>query len=176
MDQRRLQEMLDHYEITRTLAEYCHACDRCDEVQMAEVYCEDSWDNHGNVKASGRDFSRIITERALNNTQTLSHLLGQSMIKVDGDEAGAETYFIVVMETGGDERVSNQMGGRYVDRLERVDGRWLIKHRVVVQDWSISIPVEQDWWTNSGMVKGQRSSDDVSYGVLGLVHGSSRPG
>ncbi|RYE55546.1 MAG: hypothetical protein EOP18_05735 [Rhizobiaceae bacterium] len=26
----RLQEMLDHYEISKTLNEYCHSCDRCD--------------------------------------------------------------------------------------------------------------------------------------------------
>ena len=50
----RLQEMLDHYEIRKTLALYCHACDRADEAMMAGVYTgEDSFDDHGHVKAPG---------------------------------------------------------------------------------------------------------------------------
>ena len=43
----RLQEMLDHYEIRKTLAEYCHGCDRCDEPRMAGVYAEGGFDDHG---------------------------------------------------------------------------------------------------------------------------------
>lgn len=33
----RLQEMLDHYEITKTLSEYCHACGRCDEARLNPI-------------------------------------------------------------------------------------------------------------------------------------------
>jgi hypothetical protein len=33
----RLQEMLDHHEIIKTLNQYCNACDRCDEPRMADV-------------------------------------------------------------------------------------------------------------------------------------------
>jgi ketosteroid isomerase-like protein len=168
----RLQAMIDHYEITQLMAEYVHACDRCDAPQMADVYAEDSWDQHGTLNAPGKQFAHEITERAIQNTRTLSHLLGQSLIKVDGDTAGAETYFIVVMEADASAGVQmcHQMGGRYVDKIERIDGRWLIKHRTVVKDWSISLPVEHDWYENSGMALGQRSSADVSYGVLGRRH------
>jgi len=57
----RIQEMLDHHEIRKTLAEYCHGCDRADEPHMGSVYASDSWDDHGDVKASGDDFARIMT-------------------------------------------------------------------------------------------------------------------
>ena len=30
-----LQEMLDHYQITKMLKEYCHGCDRLDATRMA---------------------------------------------------------------------------------------------------------------------------------------------
>ena len=30
---KRLQELLDHHEITQTLKEYCHGCDRGDEAR-----------------------------------------------------------------------------------------------------------------------------------------------
>jgi ketosteroid isomerase-like protein len=169
---RRLQDMLDHYEITQLMADYVHACDRCDAVSMADVYAEDSWDQHGTLNAPGKEFAHEITKRGMESTTTLSHTLGQTLVKVDGDTAGAETYFIVVMNTpqenGGE--ICHQMGGRYVDKLERIDGRWLIKHRVVVRDWSVSIPVEHNWYAGSGMAEGQRSNADASYAVLGRTH------
>lgn len=89
----RLQEMLDHYEITKTLKEYCFACDRGDQSRMAEVYLDDSWDDHGIHAAPGKEFTRIIMREIVAQSNSLSHLLGQSQISVEGDQAGAETYF-----------------------------------------------------------------------------------
>ena len=168
----RLQEMLDHYEITKTLKEYCHGCDRCDEPRMRSVYLEDSWDDHGHLKAPGPEFSRLMIADVKARTKTLAHLLGQSQIKVTGDEAGAETYFIAVWRWENKEgaELCNQLGGRYVDKLRRENGRWLIKHRQVVRDWSITIPVEQDEVMEAGLTNGSRSNADPSFAALGLVH------
>lgn len=168
----RLQEMLDHYEITKTLSEYCHACDRCDETQMGSVYVEDSWDDHGALQAKGRDFARLMTAQILARTNTLAHLLGQSLIKVNGDEAAAETYFLAVSHSDGEDgaRMCNQLGGRFVDRLQRENGRWRIKHRCVVRDWSISMPVAHDWTVDAGLTEGKRSKADPASAALGIVH------
>lgn len=172
----RLQEMLDHYEITKTLAEYCRGCDRCDEVKMSGVYLEDSLDEHGLTRAPGPEFARIMTDRILTTTSSLSHLLGQSLIKVTGDEAGAETYFLAVARTTRDDGVEmcNQLGGRFVDTLRREDGRWLIKHRRAVRDWSISIPIESDWTVDEQLTEGRRSNADPSFATLGIAHTLSR--
>src|ERR1700761_1999933 len=90
----RLQAMLDHPEITRTLSAYWRSCDPRDEERMAGVYLEDSWDDHGIYKARGPEFARLMTAEILKTTESLSHMLGQSMITIDGDRAGAETYFL----------------------------------------------------------------------------------
>jgi hypothetical protein len=171
----RLQEMLDHYEITKTLKEYCFACDRGDQPRMADVYLEDSWDDHGIHAAPGREFTRLMMREIFAQTDTLSHLLGQSQISVDGDKAGAETYFIAVARATGLDGtpLCNQLGGRFVDRLERQDGRWLIKSRTVVRDWGISIPVEADWTERVGLKNGQRSNADPAFAALGLRHSTS---
>jgi hypothetical protein len=168
----RMQEMLDHYEITRTLNEYCHGCDRCDETRMGSAYLEDSWDDHGLLKASGPDFARAMTAQILATTDTLSHMLGQSLIKVSGDEAGADTYFLAVALTTRADGVKmcNQLGGRFVDKLQRQQGRWRIKHRVVVRDWSISMPIEYDWVANNSLKDGARSNVDPSFAALGISH------
>ena len=173
---KRLQELLDHHEITQTLKEYCHGCDRGDEGRMASVYLEDSFDDHGSVKAPGREFARVMMERILTTTDSLYHLLGQSLIRVVGDEAGAETYFFAVSRSKREDGVEmcDQLGGRFVDKLKREDGRWLIKHRVVMRDWGISLRVDDDWTLKTGLRSGERSGDDPSFAALGIVHGGFR--
>jgi SnoaL-like domain len=174
MEQSRLQKMLDHFEITQMIAEYCHGCDRCDEAHMGSVYLEDSWDDHGHIKAPGREFARLMTVDIQAQSTSLSHLLGQSLVHVAGDEAGAETYFIAASRSFDPDgrELCNQLGGRYVDRLVREDGRWLVKHRIAIRDWSISLPIEQDWLSDGGMQAGSRSNGDPSYAVLQRVHGA----
>src|SRR3546814_9792403 len=73
----RLREMLDHYEITRTLKQYCFACDRGDEARMAAVYLDDSWDEHGVYAARGPDFARIMSQavRSEEHTSELQSLM-----------------------------------------------------------------------------------------------------
>ena len=165
---RRLQNMLDHHEITRVLTEYCHGCDRCDERHMASVYWDDSWDDHGVHKAPGPQYARIAIPEIRDDTQVLSHHLGQSLIDVDGDKAGAETYFIAVTRTTSTDgrQLCNQLGGRYVDRFERREGVWKIKNRVTVRDWSVSLKVEEDVFALAQLTPGRRSADDPSCRVL----------
>ena len=143
---------------------------------MASVYLEDSFDDHGNFKAPGKQFAKLMTERILATTDSLFHMLGQSLINVDGDAAGAETYFFAVSRSKRADGVEmcNQFGGRFVDKLKREDGRWLIKQRVVVRDWAISLPIEADWTAEAGLLDGQRSGADPSFAALGLVHGGVR--
>lgn len=135
-----LREIVDHHEIRKTLSNYCQACDRGDEARMASVYAEDSWDDHGAVKASGPEFSRLMASRVRETYATMYHLLGQSTIRVDGDTAAAETYFIAVARNKPSEGTSMcyQLGGRFVDKLVRTADGWKIKYRTVVGDWDIA--------------------------------------
>ena len=167
----RLQQMLDHFEITRVLSEYCHGCDRMDAALMSTVYARDSWDDHGVNKCPGPEF----THRTMLNmqpTDSVSHLQGQSLININGDEAGSETYFLAVVAARGDDgrAVIKQLGGRYVDTLVREDGHWRIKKRICVRDWSITLPRDADWLAGQNFVEGQRSQLDPSQMVLGLSH------
>src|SRR5260221_12700653 len=91
-----LREMLDHFQIRKVLAAYCRGSDRCDSTLAASVYAADSLDDHGIVQAPGGEFSRVMCQMVIDTTETMTHMLGQSTIAVNGDEAGAETYFIAV--------------------------------------------------------------------------------
>jgi hypothetical protein len=100
------------------------------------------------------------------------HLLGQSIINVQGDEAGAETYFFAVSREGhdGGTPICNFLGGRFVDRLLREGEGWKIKHRIVVRDWTMSLPVTNEWVAALSLTAGQRSAADPALAVLGLRH------
>jgi ketosteroid isomerase-like protein len=170
----KLREIIDHHEIRKTLGEYCQGCDRADPVRMASVYAEDSWDDHGELKASGPEFSRVMAARIRETYDTMYHLLGQSTIRVDGDSAAAETYFIAIAQTKAADgpSICNQLGGRFIDKLERTGDGWKIKHRTVVGDWNIALPLGQDWPRTRYLARGQHSNADLVYAALGRVHGS----
>jgi hypothetical protein len=174
----RLQEMLDHFEIRRTLSEYCHGLDRMDEVRVAGVYAKDSLDTHGPFNCTGQEFAVQVLQVMKGGASFAdAHLLGQSLIKVDGDTAGADTYFLSTCVRHEDAAPDSLLllGGRYADTFVREDGRWKIKSRVCVRDWAITLPVESDWTEGMGFAQGQRSGDDPSFKVLGLTH-SGVPG
>ena len=165
-----MQEIIDHHEIRKLLSAYCAACDRCDQPAMAAVYADESWDDHGPRSGRGADFAKVITDE-MRHVNSLSHLLGQSTISVRGDEAGAETYFLAVMrvdaESGGE--MINQLGGRFIDTLVREADGWKISRRVAVRDWSITLPMTQDYIGTQGLKPGGYA-DDLRYGELGIAH------
>jgi len=170
----RLQDLLDHHAIRTLLAEYCHACDRGDEAMMAACYSgDDSWDDHGAVKASGPEYAAIMTGRVLQRTEAASHILGQSLIRVDGDTAGAETFFVGFFRLPGEDgeppRI-NQLVGRFVDELERRDGRWVIRRRTCVRDTSLTTTVNRDDYAAFGFVEARRDGQDPGAALLGLAH------
>ena len=171
----RIQEMLDHYEIRKTLAEYCHACDRADAKLMASVYTgDDSFDDHGRVKAPGPEYARIMTGIIRERTDAISHILGQSLIKVEGDTAAAETFFFALLRlpnADGPARL-NQLAGRFVDKLERSGGRWKIKQRTCVRDTSITLRIEEDDYAAFNFKEGARDQSDPGAALLSFAHHS----
>jgi hypothetical protein len=166
----RLQELWDHHEIRQLLATYCHGCDRTDTAEMASVYCAESWDDHGPNKCDGREFAKIILEEGRRSTKVISHQLGQSLIRVDGDCAAAETYFVatLIAEADSVERMT-QLGGRYVDTFHREDGAWRVKERLCVRDWSSTGTIDPGYLKTAGFIDGRRGAADVSWDKLGLT-------
>lgn len=169
----RLQEMLDHFEIRKTLALYCHACDRVDAALLSSVYAgEDSFDDHGLVRASGPEYAERMAEMIVETTDVVSHTLGQSIIEIDGDEARAETFFIAFLTALGEDgqpRLS-QLSGRFVDRFERLGEGWKIKHRIAVHDTSITWKIEEDFLETNQLIRGTRGAEDPGVALLGIAH------
>ncbi len=82
----RLQKWLDKLALTELLAVLSAAVDRGDREAIIGCYAEESYDDHGAFKGSGREFAEMICAPAGPGDQmTMHHLLGQSVFDVEGD-------------------------------------------------------------------------------------------
>lgn len=128
---RRLAARAD---IRDCIERYARGMDRRDRDLLRSAYHDGAIDDHVGFVGEVDDF--INWAFAYHSTQTrYQHYLLNHTAEVDGDTAHAETYYLFV---GTDREPANHMtvsGGRYVDRLERRDGRWAIAARVCVVEW-----------------------------------------
>ena len=134
-----VQEMIARQKITDVLTRYARGIDRCDLDTLLGVFWPDSKADYGSGAQLAAAWCRATLE-ALKGMLRTQHSISNITIKIDGDEARAETYCHAYHElespSGRREMV---VGGRYLDRLERRDGEWRIAQRTYVMDWNRKI-------------------------------------
>jgi ketosteroid isomerase-like protein len=133
-----VQRWLDKLALAELLAVLSAAVDRGDREAIIDCYAEESYDDHGAFKGSGREFAEMICAPSGRSAQmTMHHLLGQSVFHVDHDDAWGETFFVMhaVLESGAG-RGGKPMAsfGRYVDYFRRIGDKWKLAYRRVVPD------------------------------------------
>ena len=146
------QRWNDKLELAELVAILSSAADRGDVERIASCYAEDSYDDHGTFKGTGREFAEFVS--APRPMSAMHHLLGQSVFDIDDDEAWGETFY-VFNGTAGSTRVSGH--GRYADYFRRIDGSWKLVYRRVLPD---AVPEGDDpaaYWQPG------RGRDDPTY-------------
>jgi ketosteroid isomerase-like protein len=135
---KQIENLVAQAEIRDVLLRYCRAADRCDAGLLAELYHPDATEDHDGTVGSAARFRAAVMPRLRESWDRTQHVLGGSVIEVEGDVAHSEAYFVAYHIRRPDERGRVEMwelGARYVDRFERRDGTWRIAHRVLVRDW-----------------------------------------
>jgi SnoaL-like protein len=131
----QVRELKDKADIGDCMQRYARGMDRQDRALLRSAYHDGAVDDHVGFVGLVDDF--IDWAFAYHSTQTrYQHYLLNHTADVDGDTAHAETYYLFA---GTDRQPANHMtlsGGRYVDRLERREGRWAIVDRVCVVEWN----------------------------------------
>jgi ketosteroid isomerase-like protein len=161
----QLRELRDDYEIRSVLHAYARAVDRCDREGLRAVYHDDAIDDHGVYHGLGSDFADHLMDGTLTAYRATSHYLTNMEITVDGDSAVAETYFLAVHDLAAEDGM-RLLGGRYVDRLARREGRWRISHRTVVRDWGFQEELGRPWLADA-IRPGRRDGDDEIFRAVG---------
>ncbi|ADP80910.1 nuclear transport factor 2 family protein [Pseudofrankia inefficax] len=166
LDPGRLRALLDRQEIQDVLTRYCRAADRCDAELMRSCYHDDAVDNHGMFDGAASAFVPYAQE-SLRTMICTQHFLTNVAIEVRGDAAVSDAYCLAFhrMPSRGGGLADHWVGLRFVDRMERRDGRWKIARRTIAYEWSRVDPVAREW-SLAGYVRGARSGDDISYELL----------
>ncbi|MGB3807058.1 MAG: nuclear transport factor 2 family protein [Erythrobacter sp.] len=166
MDTTELARLADHLAIQQTLYRYARGIDRCDAQVLAEVWWPGCRVDYGSGEEDAHEWSRNVVE-ALSGMLRTQHMLGNMLIEIDGSTAEAETYCHAYHEVAGaDGAMEMDVGGRYLDRLEKRGGEWRIAHRRYVLDWNANRPSTSLW--DEGMYaglarRGARKPEDPSY-------------
>jgi hypothetical protein len=133
-------ELADRLAIAETLALYCRGIDRCDADQLAAAFTPAATIDYG-------DGSRPVAEvipglmAGLGAMRLTQHNIGNTVMRVIGDTARAETNCVALhIIPAADGEVELVVGGRYLDRLEKQEGRWRIAERIYVMDWNSTRP------------------------------------
>jgi len=157
-DVRYVKDRLDIRDIINTQA---RGHDRHDVTLMTNVYHEDGIDEHGpNVKVAAEyaDWANKSHSAAF---QQHSHNITTHTCEIDDDVAHAESYVIVQARAG---KALIMMGGRYIDRLERREGKWAIALRRCTVEWTLQGDGSALKSGNfAGFIKGTWDTSDVSY-------------
>ncbi|MDE0854578.1 MAG: nuclear transport factor 2 family protein [Nevskia sp.] len=139
-DQTALRRLLDRQAIQDCLHRYTRGVDRLDRELLLSAYHADAIDDHGAFSGSPAAFADWALPHHREHQRITYHLILNHSCDLDGDCAHSETYcvYIGVNRSG----TVDVIGNRYIDRLERRDGRWAIARRVCVVEWVSNLPGE----------------------------------
>ena len=162
---RDVRYLMDRTEILDCIANQSRGHDRHDVELMTSVFAEDGVDEHGTTVNSGPAYGEWANQVHSLAAQAHLHNITTHTCEIDGDEAHCESYVMVTM-LGHDTNTATVIVGRYLDRLERTDGRW----RIVVRRSTAEIGftanasfLQSGMFQSQGYVKGTWDHDDLSY-------------
>ena len=164
-------ELADREAIRDAMYRYSRGVDRCDAEVIRSAYWPDCVDNHMVFTGNAEEFIdwSIPIMRGMDQTQ---HMMGNILIRLRGDQADVESYFIGFHRVRGEDGQPRDIlaGGRYSDVFEKRDDEWRVLKREVITDWFRDYPDSADWDIGPFGMKvdpGGRWPDDPTYALFG---------
>jgi SnoaL-like domain len=159
-----VQTLIDQAAIRDIHLRYCRGVDRMDWALVRSCYHDDATDDHGGY-SGGIDGYMVWVVAALARYESTQHFTGNQLVEVDGDTAWAEHYAIVTHRRAATDTkpaADLVVNVRYVDRMERREGKWGIARRVVIAD-SDRLDVVERTWLSGNTAPAKRDRTDPSY-------------
>jgi ketosteroid isomerase-like protein len=139
-----LQEISDRIEIQDLLSRYTDAIDRRDWDALDAVFTGDAFIDYTSVGGASGNLAEIkqFLDDSFKFFESTQHLIGSSVVNINGDEATARTicHNPMVFKGGKDPRLL-VCGIWYRDRLVRTPDGWRIAERVEESSYMKEIPV-----------------------------------
>jgi hypothetical protein len=162
-DIRTLRWLKDRAEIEDCIQRYCRGADRLDRELLLSAYHEDAVDDRGEAfTGSPAQFADWLFPQ-LKTLDGSAHVVCNTLSQIEGDVAHAESSVVFQVwrhARDGQEGFASMGTARYVDKLERRDGRWGIVHRECLMDATFRAQVGPPF---SGALTGARDGSDRAY-------------
>ncbi len=133
--ERTLRELKDRQDIHDCLMRYSRGVDRLDRELILSVYHDDAVDDHGVFVGGPEAFADWVIDMHSRTHMSHQHCIFNVSVDLDGEVAHTESYYMFI-GMNRDGKPLAQSGGRYLDRLEKRNGRWAIADRVCLRDWA----------------------------------------
>jgi hypothetical protein len=170
----RLQQALNEVErltsieaIRECVYRVCRGTDRIDADILRTAFHADAVVHFGKIydgPVSGWIDAAIKHQASQAQRQ---HLVGNILIRIEGDEAFVESYELDRHKTPMHGEVLDLvLAARTLDRFERRDGEWRIAERTKIMDWGRIITAIDGPYINSPMMRGGDDRSDGSYLLL----------
>lgn len=160
-----LQYARDRREILDCIAAHARGCDRHDSELLSSAYHEDGVDEHGFAVNPGPEYCNWANRQHTSGSIHNLHHITTHSVEIEGNTAHAESYVIGTF-LNKDNATGRILTGRYVDRLEKRDGKWAIAIRrstvevaLVADATFITSPAFAEF----GYLAGMRDKRDLSY-------------
>jgi hypothetical protein len=142
--EQRLNELLDRQEINDCLLRFSRGIDRQDSELAKSAYHDDARDDHVAYVGPGDGLVDWVNGYQGENGWVRGYLQNcyaqhyntNVTIELDGDTAHVESYYQMVERKTDEFAMTQVIGGRYIDRFEKRDGRWAIAARILTVGWS----------------------------------------
>ncbi len=140
MLEERLRRVEDELAIGRLRARYCHLLDDRDWPAFVDLFTEDGV-FRGLKAVRGRDaLLRFFGTDFPETTERFWHFCTNGTVEINGDRATGRITLEYLSVIGG---VSYAAAGHYDDVMERVDGRWRFRSRVIT--FYYFAPLSEGW-------------------------------
>lgn len=151
----------DRQDIADVISAYCRGLDRLDPDILRGAYHEGAIDRHGPFLGDRDTFVpwaiELVGEYPLSHHSVTTH-----NCQIDGDRAWAESYcvFFTLLQ---DRKSLGAGAARYIDELERRDGKWAIAKRAEIMDCCYEMPATH--WLGEAWeeIPSRQDREDLSY-------------
>src|SRR5246127_5553834 len=142
-------EVADRLAIRELVDAYAYCADRRDVAGQMALFTEDtelvvfadSRNPDPTQRLRGRAALAPVFDE-LNTYRTTMHFNGQSTTRVDGARASGVTYCLVhELKVDGTAHTLMIVALRYLDSFVKKDGKWFIRQRQVLVDWTETRPL-----------------------------------
>ena len=168
IDLDEIQRLLDKQSISEVLFRRARAGDRADAELAHTCYHPGATERHGTFDGEAAHFIDVVSftrPKPGSPIKGMFHFISNILVDFAGpDEAFVESYHVAWCQMT--DATDATIGGRYLDRFARRDGRWAIAHRDVIFDWSRVEPETAKFWDKhpaADFLHGKRGADDPLY-------------